>query len=139
MIKTLGPKKNIILLFLLLIVISIATITFADTLVGNDPPPKPPKATQAITPPISTLEYNLSLVVLAFGLVIIIGEVILAGIKIIDNDNAIKIILITLIITGTLYLITTGYSNAQIAPAFGLYGTIAGYLLGKMSKPEGGV
>jgi hypothetical protein len=38
---------------------------------------------------------------------------------------------ITLIIIGTMVLICAGYSNDQIAPAMGLFGTVAGYLLGR--------
>lgn len=37
----------------------------------------------------------------------------------------------TLIITFAVFLIVAGYSDQQIAPAMGLLGTIAGYLLGK--------
>lgn len=39
--------------------------------------------------------------------------------------------LITLIIVGSIFLITAGYDNTQILSAMGLFGTIAGYLLGK--------
>jgi hypothetical protein len=38
---------------------------------------------------------------------------------------------VTLIIVGTLFAITAGFDSNQIAPAMGLFGTIAGYLLGK--------
>jgi hypothetical protein len=38
---------------------------------------------------------------------------------------------VTLIIIGTLFFITAGFDSTQIAPALGLFGTIAGYLLGK--------
>jgi hypothetical protein len=38
------------------------------------------------------------------------------------------------VITGTLILITVGYSNEQVAPAFGLFGTIVGYMLGRLSQ-----
>ena len=47
------------------------------------------------------------------------------------NLLLVTFILITLIITATLFLITAGYDNNQIAPAIGLFGTVAGYLLGK--------
>jgi hypothetical protein len=46
-------------------------------------------------------------------------------------------IVITIII-GALILIIAGYSNEQIAAAFGLFGTIVGYMLGRMnSQPTG--
>ncbi len=43
-------------------------------------------------------------------------------------------IIIVAVITGTLILVTAGYSNEQIAPAFGLFGTIIGYILGRMAQ-----
>ena len=33
-------------------------------------------------------------------------------------------------------LITCGYNNEQIAPAFGLFGTIVGYMLGRFAQPQ---
>jgi hypothetical protein len=47
-------------------------------------------------------------------------------------------IIIVTIITGTLILVTAGYSNEQIAPAFGLFGTIVGYILGRLAQQSSG-
>jgi hypothetical protein len=49
-------------------------------------------------------------------------------------DDITRPIVIVSIIFGTLILITAGFSNEQVAPAFGLYGTIIGYLLGRMGQ-----
>jgi asparagine N-glycosylation enzyme membrane subunit Stt3 len=97
----------------------------------NNPPPEPEETSSAIVTPLSRLEFTLSMIVLAFGLSVIILEIILIRIKRIHADDTIKFITVTLIITSTLFLITAGYSNDQIAPAVGLLGTIAGYLLGR--------
>ena len=51
------------------------------------------------------------------------------------EDIARPIIVVTVII-GTLILVTVGYSNEQIAPAFGLFGTIVGYMLGRLSQNQ---
>jgi hypothetical protein len=51
------------------------------------------------------------------------------------EDIARPIIIVT-VITGTLMLITCGYNNEQIAPAFGLFGTIVGYMLGRFAQPQ---
>jgi hypothetical protein len=51
------------------------------------------------------------------------------------DEIARPVIVITVII-GTLVLVTVGYSNEQIAPAFGLFGTIVGYMLGRLSQPS---
>ena len=48
------------------------------------------------------------------------------------EDISRPVIVITVIIS-TLILVTAGYSNEQIAPAFGLFGTIIGYILGRLS------
>jgi small-conductance mechanosensitive channel len=54
--------------------------------------------------------------------------------KIRPEDVTRPVIIIT-VIFATLVLVTAGYSNEQIAPAFGLFGTIVGYILGRMSPP----
>ena len=97
-----------------------------------NPPPEPDSAGPSIVTPLSRLEFVLSISVLAFGLIIIILEMFLIKTRKISPEDAIKFIIITLIITSTLFLITAGYSNDQIAPAVGLLGTIAGYLLGRI-------
>jgi len=81
--------------------------------------------------PLSSYEFYLSLIVLGFGAFALLLEVWLIQKKTIDQDSIIKFIVVTIIITATLFLITAGYSNNQIAPALGLLGTIAGYLMGK--------
>ena len=83
---------------------------------------------------MTSVEFQLSMAVLIFGLVIIGLEIFLIQKRNIDSDTLVKFIIVTLIVTGTLFLITAGYDNNQIAPAAGLFGTIAGYLLGKTNK-----
>ena len=51
-------------------------------------------------------------------------------------EDSLKTFGVVLVITGTLLIISAGYSSIQIAPAMGLFGTIAGYLLGKIEKKE---
>lgn len=86
--------------------------------------------------PLSSWEFYLSLIVLGFGTLVLAFEVVLIWKRKIKEDNTVKFIIVTLIITATLFLITAGYDNNQIAPAMGLLGTIAGYLLGKQEKEE---
>src|SRR5262245_15354220 len=49
-------------------------------------------------------------------------------------DDLTRPIIVVSIIMGTLVLVIAGFSNEQIAPAFGLFGTIVGYMLGRMSS-----
>jgi hypothetical protein len=54
-------------------------------------------------------------------------------------EAVLKIFGMVLIIVLTVFLIVAGYDDKQIAPAMGLLGTIAGYLLGKdVAKPDAG-
>jgi glycerol uptake facilitator-like aquaporin len=82
-------------------------------------------------------EFWLSCLIGLFGLAII-GALILA-VRRTENarpeDFARPIIVVTVII-GTLLLVTVGYNNEQIAPAFGLFGTIVGYLLGRLAQTQ---
>jgi hypothetical protein len=49
------------------------------------------------------------------------------------EDIARPVVVVT-VIMGTLILITVGYTNEQVAPAFGLFGTMVGYLLGRLPQ-----
>ena len=53
------------------------------------------------------------------------------------EDTTRPIVVVT-VIMGTLILVTAGYSNEQIAPAFGLFGTIIGYILGRLGSVQTG-
>ena len=83
--------------------------------------------------------FYLSLGVLAFGLVLIIftGFVALKRNSGWDQE-ATRIFAVSVIVIAGLFLITAGYSDRQIAPMFGLLGTIVGYLLGKSPPGEQG-
>jgi len=50
------------------------------------------------------------------------------------DENVIRILALILIVSGTLFLVTMGYSAEQIAPALGILGTVAGYMLGRADK-----
>lgn len=84
---------------------------------------------------MSNREFWLSCIILIFGLAIILIEFFLLR-QVVENrtDEIAKIYTVTLIIIGTLVLISSGFTNEQIAPALGLFGTIAGYLLGRQES-----
>jgi hypothetical protein len=96
--------------------------------------PEPEESTEVLALPLSRLELQLSLCVLGFGVLLILIEVYLISRQNISPQDTIKFVTITIIIISTLFLITAGYSNDQIAPAVGLLGTIAGYLLGRINS-----
>lgn len=133
--------KNFKTIFPIIVVGILSTLT---QLFGQDStlneiinnPPEPENFGTKVITPLSSLEFNLSIIVLCFGLIIILLEIYLIKSKTISSEESIKFIVITLIITSTLFLITAGYSNDQIAPAIGLLGTIAGYLLGRFQNSK---
>jgi cytochrome bd-type quinol oxidase subunit 1 len=113
------------------------TISITHNVKSNPAPVEPaPISSPSKFGVLSSFEFTLSIAVLCFGLLIIILEIYLVRSKKLNQETLVKFILVTLIITGTLFLITAGYNNNQIAPAAGLFGTIAGYLLGKASTKK---
>jgi hypothetical protein len=80
---------------------------------------------------LSDFEFWLSAEILLFGLGVIVIEFLLLRKARVTAEEALRVYAVTLIIVGTLFAITAGFDSNQIAPAMGLFGTIAGYLLGK--------
>lgn len=78
---------------------------------------------------------TVSAVLLAFGFL----AVLLVGVLLLRNrraDDVLRTVGVILIIFATLFLVVAGYDDKQIAPVIGLYGTIAGYLLGKSTSSD---
>lgn len=113
---------------------------------SNPPPPDRGEVIYTMPQGLSNNEFWLSTMVLALGFVALGLAFTLLRSRRISADDMIKLISMILIIVGTLFLITASFTAQQIAPAMGLFGTIAGYLLGKSAgtdqkldpKPEKG-
>lgn len=87
--------------------------------------------------PLDTYSFYLTALFMAFGLVVILLQ--LAAMRRIPNITADEIArncAITLVVVASVALLVSGYSSQQVAPAFGLFGTIIGYLLGKAGAKE---
>jgi hypothetical protein len=79
-------------------------------------------------------EFWLACLIGLLGLSIVVTTMVtLSRLENIRPEDIARPIIILSVITGTLILVTVGYSNDQIAPAFGLFGTIIGYMLGRLS------
>jgi purine-cytosine permease-like protein len=90
-----------------------------------------------IAVPISTFGNRewMTALILVFGMFIIVIEYLLLKNRISDKvEDVGKYLVITIIIIGTLALMVGSLDNNQTAPAVGLFGTIAGYLLGRSDK-----
>lgn len=81
---------------------------------------------------------ELTMTILGFGFLVIIGELIL--VKFMKARwtpySVIRMLGLTLIIITALALVAGSQVEAQITAVIGLLGTVAGYLLGKDSKEE---
>jgi hypothetical protein len=81
-------------------------------------------------------EFWLTCLIGFFGLVVITALIVaLRRVRNARTEDIARPVIILTVIIGTLILVTVGYSNEQIAPAFGLFGTIIGYMLGRLSQP----
>jgi hypothetical protein len=102
------------------------------------PPPNPTSGGNLITAlGRSSYEFWLTCIICTVGIAII-GLLIYSITRHTESkpeDISRPVIVVTVIIS-TLILVTAGYSNEQIAPAFGLFGTIIGYILGRLSSPS---
>jgi hypothetical protein len=92
---------------------------------------------------MTSREMWLSLFILIFGLAIIgVQYALLRGVVDRHISEIFKLFTVSLIIIGTLLLISAGFNSEQIAPALGLFGTIAGYILARsadeLSRRTGG-
>lgn len=86
---------------------------------------------------MSSNELILSVSVLLFGVFVISQQSFVIRKSQFEANDIIKIYGLSFIILATLFIITAGYGSEQIAPAMGLFGTIAGYILGRNTKTGG--
>jgi hypothetical protein len=105
----------------------------------GDPNPEPTQETAGsqLVNFTSDFEFWLSLIVILFGAFVVVIEYKLLLRVHSSPADIMRVLAVTLILVGSLFLITAGFSNNQISPVSGLFGTVAGYLLGKSSKLQG--
>ena len=84
-------------------------------------------------------EFWLTCLIIGFGVVVVTLLLWhMRGIKNRRSEDVSRSVIVVTVIVGSLILVTAGFSNDQIAPAFGLFGTIVGYILGRMSRTDTG-
>lgn len=112
----------------------------ASIALANEPPASSQDAAKAF-PAYSFLtqrETWAAFAVLIFGMAMCMFALIVIRRGVMSPEPVIRLIALILIVTGTLFLVTAGYSADQIAPALGLLGSIAGYLLGRADSRANG-
>lgn len=81
---------------------------------------------------LTTPEFFLALMVLAFGgLVLLLYTLISVRLGHSNSPDFRRYFVVIVLVMGTLFLIVTGLSDKQIAPAIGFFGTVVGYILGR--------
>jgi len=84
---------------------------------------------------LGTRDFMLAIALLVFGLAVLLVQFLqLRNSAELTADAVMRQTVVTLIVIGTLLMIALGLSSEQIAPALGLFGTIAGYLLGRPNQ-----
>lgn len=86
----------------------------------------------------SDREERLSYSILGFGSLVLVVQFLLLRTPRRPAYEILQLLAINLIVTGTLFLITAGFSAEQIAPGLGLFGTVAGYVLGRRATNDSG-
>ena len=101
-------------------------------------PANPPPAASGTTRVVSLLssyEFVLSCVILAFGLIVIVLQFFLLRRVVVQrSEEVMRYYTVTLIIIASLVLVAAGLSDRQIASVVGLFGTVAGYILGRAER-----
>lgn len=126
--------------------LAFAFVLLSEAAWAQQAPAAPSKPNPVPAPPMSPklidffsgktpYEFWLTCVILAAGLVFAYLAVsFLRQIRREELEHATRAMTILFVIIATMVLITAGYNNEQIAPAFGLFGTIVGYILGRGEK-----
>lgn len=83
---------------------------------------------------ITKKEFWLAIAVLICLIIVLIFEFKLIKERQLDDQTAVRLLIVTMVILGSLFIIIAGYTDTQIAPIFALFGTICGYLFGKMER-----
>lgn len=92
----------------------------------------PPPSVSAGGMYLSSREFIITVVASGVGLVTLVMEfLMLRRLPTLRAEDILRVFAVTLILAGTLFFIAAGFDSNQIAPAMGLFGTVAGYLLGR--------
>lgn len=121
------------------LILSGAGAALAQTAPNNQPPSAPSSAGNNLLSSnlMSEGEIIMGIAILIFGIAVLAAQFFQQRrSQDFSADSIMKTTIVTLIVIGTLLMITMGLSSQQIAPALGLFGTIAGYLLGKRDSVE---
>jgi hypothetical protein len=108
---------------------------------GQDPSNPSNPASPVAAPSMDQLKLNadfqlkLTILVAVFGIIGLIFVAMLFRSSVAaDTEKIIRLVIVVIVVTASLILIAGGYSTDQTAPAFGLFGSIIGYILGSANR-----
>lgn len=106
---------------------------------GGNPIPSEMEVTSSTAQSVlQNTEFLTSFIILIVGVLILSIVVFAKPLQRLNSDQHIKLIIVVLTVVASLFLIAYGFNSEQTAPAFGLLGTILGYILGKGNNNEKG-
>jgi hypothetical protein len=84
-------------------------------------------------------QLKLTILVTAFGIfgLIFVAWVFRSAVAT-DTEKIVRLVIVVIVVCASLILIAGGYSTNQTAPAFGLFGSIIGYILGSANRQTPG-
>jgi hypothetical protein len=98
-------------------------------------PPNPVGGNEFIFNPITDKQFWILVLAVGLAVILFLGQIfLLLKAKSITGDDIIKNVALIAVIFGAIILIIAGYNSQQTAPAFGLFGTLIGYLLGRSAS-----
>jgi hypothetical protein len=80
-------------------------------------------------------ELKITVIIFAFGLISLGVFYLLLRLEK-ATPYTLRIFVIIILVFGTLLVVSSAYTTAQIAPIVGFFGTIAGYLLGRTERQD---
>lgn len=86
------------------------------------------------TPVWQDMEFLNTIIVAVLMLVITLAILLRKRTEQLTGEEYVRLIGILLVVFGALFIMATGWSKDHAAPAFGILGTIAGFLLGRQSS-----
>lgn len=112
---------------------TVTPVSTAPISEGNQP--RDPQQVSTKFNYLSSHEFIITLLITLLALVALAMEFfLLKKTSKLKAEDTLRVFAVTLIIAGTLFFITAGFDANQVAPAMGLFGTIAGYLLGRSTQ-----
>lgn len=83
----------------------------------------------------SLLEIKLTTVIFLFGLLALVLLYLMSRNRL-TTEFMMRIFILTILIFGSLLVVSSAFTTEQISPVIGFFGTIAGYILGRGDRPD---